>query len=103
MESDGFEEALVPFNLGLLRSHDYTLYIETSRDGFSWLRTINQMSSEVVGQLLSEDILEHGFVHIGNFPALMVNGQTNNLRLKSNQKGSNDVTIPCRGKWGVEG
>ena len=30
MGSDGFEEALVPFNLGLLRSQNYKLYIEKS-------------------------------------------------------------------------
>ena len=102
MKSEGFEEALVPINLGLLRSHDYMLYIEKSRDGQP---TANQITSEIVGQLLCEDILEHSFVHIGIFPASMVDEQTDNfdhvhLRLKSNQKGSNGVIIPCRGRWG---
>ena len=105
MSSNGFEEALIPFNLGLLRNHDFTLYVEKSGGWFSWLPGFNQRTSHLVGQLFSEDILEHGYVHIGDIPAFLVNGQTYNfahvhLCLKSNRKGSNDVIIPCRGRLG---
>lgn len=101
MTSDGFEDALVPFNLGLLRKKDFTLYVEKS-GGF------NKRTSQLVGQLFSEDILEHGYVHIGDIPAFLVNGQTDNfdhvrLRLKSNQGGRNGVIIPWRGKLGGMG
>ena len=105
MTSDGFEDALVPFNLGLLRKHDFTLYVEQSGGWFSWLPGFNKGISQLVGQLFSEDILEHGYVHIGDIPAFLVNGQTDNfahvhLRLKSNRGGSNGVIIPWRGKLG---
>ena len=103
MKSDGYEDVLVPFNLGLLRKYDLTLYAEKSDGWFSWLPNFNQITSRIVGQLLSEDILEHGYVHVGDIPAFMVNGHSDNfdhlhLRLKSNRKGGSGVNIPCRGR-----
>ena len=102
MKSNGFEEALVPFNLGLLRSKDYSLHFERWGDRSRWLPFTSQAESHLIGNLSYEDLLEHKFLRIGDIPARVVNKEPDSLdqiqlHLKPEEEGSRSIIIQCRG------